>query len=487
MANDISEKTHPVSGDSDVDDTVVAAPAAESVETIDPAEERKLLLKLDMAFVPIIMVVYLSCFLDRSNIGNVKVAGMPADIHASANEISAAVSIFYATYVTFEAPWAIALKRLTPRLVITFLCIVWSLTTIFSGFITSIGGMYAARLVLGACEGGLFPGLNLYLTMVYKREEQAKRVSYLFVCTALSGAFGGLLAYVILKMDGVGGYAGWRWVYIIEGIFSIVVAAAVWFGLPNDPSNAYFLNDREKHLMRVRAVQRAQYMGSEEFSWDEIKIELMDPKLYLSGAIQFCQDILLYGFSTFLPSIIVSMGYSSLEAQYLTIPVYILGGACFLTFAFISDHLSLRSPFILLANIFGIVGYILILCPTPNGVKFFGTFLCAIAVYNGPGLNLTWLNVNVAPHYRRAAAIGFQQTMGNTAGIVAGQIYRKAPYVLGNAFSIGALGVAQMLIVAKYLYVRRCNTQKAKIAKGEMTDNRKVTTGDRELDFKYHL
>jgi len=181
------------------------------------------------------------------------------------------------------------------------------------------------------------------------------------------------------------------------------------------------------------------------------------------------------------------MGYSSLEAQYLTIPVYILGGACFLTFAFISDHLSLRSPFILLANIFGIVGYILILCPTPNGVKFFGTFLCAIAVYNGPGLNLTWLNVNVAPHYRRAAAIGFQQTMGNTAGIVAGQIYRKAPYVLGNAFSIGALGVAQMLIVAKYLYVRRCNTQKAKIAKGEMTDNRKVTTGDRELDFKYHL
>lgn len=251
------------------------------IATIDPAEERKLLIKLDLFFVPIIMVVYLSCFLDRSNIGNVKVAGMPEDIGATTEEISTAVSIFYATYVLVEAPWAIALKKITPRVLMTGLCIIWSLTTIFSGFVTSIGGMYAARLVLGACEGGLFPGLNLYLTMVYKREEQAKRVSYLFVCTALSGAFGGLLAYLLLKMDGVGGYAGWRWVYIIEGIFSVVVAVVVWFGLPNNPDNAYFLNDRENQLMKIRAKQRAQYMGGEDFSWDEIFITLRDPKLWL--------------------------------------------------------------------------------------------------------------------------------------------------------------------------------------------------------------
>lgn len=203
--------------------------------------------------------------------------------------------------------------------------------------------------------------------------------------------------------------------------------------------------------------------------------------------IQFCQDILLYGFSTFLPSIITSMGYSSLSAQYMTIPVYITGGLVFLGLAFVSDRIRLRSPFLLLANVFGVVGYVLIMAPTPDGVKFFGTFLCAIAVYTGPGLNLTWLNVNVAPHYRRAAAIGLQQTMGNTAGIVAGQIYRTAPYLLGNAFSVGALVVSQALIVAKYFYVRRCNKVKEMIAEGAKEDDRKVKTGDRELDFKYHL
>lgn len=199
------------------------------------------------------------------------------------------------------------------------------------------------------------------------------------------------------------------------------------------------------------------------------------------------QDILLYGFSTFLPSIIKSMGYNSLQSQYLTIPVYLVGGFVFLAFAFVSDRMTIRGPFIIFANIFGIIGYILIITNTPYGVKFFATFLCAIAVYNGPGLNMTWLNVNTAPHYRRAASIGFQQTIGNTAGIVAGQIYRTSPYLLGNAFSLGALCVAQFLVLGKWLYIRKLNAEKEKIISGEIEDTRKVQTGDRALDFKYHL
>ena len=211
----------------DIDETV-----------LDPKKEQKLLIKLDLVFVPIIMATYLSCFLDRSNIGvypstpllqllererererarkltsksgNVKVAGMPEDIHASSTQFSTAVSIFYATYVVLEAPWAVLMKKLTPRNILTALCFVWSVTTIFTGFVQSPGSLYATRLILGACEAGLFPCLNLYLTMVYRREEQAKRVSYLFSCTALSGAVGGLLAYALLHMDGIAGKAGWR-------------------------------------------------------------------------------------------------------------------------------------------------------------------------------------------------------------------------------------------------------------------------------------
>ncbi|TQS34114.1 hypothetical protein Golomagni_05515 [Golovinomyces magnicellulatus] len=239
--------------------------------------------------------------------------------------------------------------------------------------------------------------------------------------------------------------------------------------------------------MKIRAIQRAQYMGSEEFDWEEIRIGLKDPKLYLSGAIQFCQDILLYGFSTFLPSIIVSMGYTVIEAQYLSIPVYIFGGLCFFSFAYLSDRYLMRGIPLWLSNVPGIIGYVLIICAPSDPVKFFGTFLCAIAVYNGPGLNLTWLNVNVAPHYRRATAIGMQLSIGNSAGIVAGQIYTTAPYRFGNIFSVVTLGVSQIIIAVKWYYIRYCNEQKEKILAGEIEDTRSVKTGDRAPDFKYHL
>lgn len=92
--------------------------------------------------------------------------------------------------------------------------------------------------------------------------------------------------------------------------------------------------------MRVRNEQRRMYMGSEKFSWEEMRIALRDPKLYLSGLIQFCQDILLYGFSTFLPTILAGMGYNSLMSNALTVPVYAWASIVFIAVAVASDRYS---------------------------------------------------------------------------------------------------------------------------------------------------
>lgn len=121
-----------------------------------------------------------------------------------------------------------------------------------------------------------------------------------------------------------------------------------------------------------------------------------------------------------------------------------------------------------------------------TAVKYFATFLIGITTYTGVGLNVAWLNVNIAPQYRRALEIGLQQTMGNCAGIVAGQIYRQSPYVLGNAFSLGALVVAQTAVAGYGLYLRRENKIKEQILSGEKDDTRRIQTGDGAVDFKYH-
>jgi MFS family permease len=255
-------------------------------------------------------------------------------------------------------------------------------------------------------------------------------------------------------------------------------------------------------MMRVRNEQRRKYMGSEEFSWEEMRIAIRDPKLMFSSVIQFCQDILLYGFSTFLPTILGGMGYDSLMSNVLTVPVYVWAALIFIAIAWCSDRyskfasvriapylphrLSLTfSQYIFTANLFGLVGYIILLTVDNTAVLYFATFLIGITTYTSVGLNVAWLNVNIAPQYRRALAIGLQQTLGNCAGIVAGQVYRTSPYVLGNSFSLGSLVVAQLTVTGYGLYLRRENKVKEQIISGEKEDTRRVQTGDAELEFKY--
>lgn len=148
--------------------------------------------------------------------------------------------------------------------------------------------------------------------------------------------------YLYLRTDAV--LTLYSWVYIIEGIFSLVIAVTVWFGLPTNPAEAWFLSADQRAMMRARQEETAQYIGSDEFKWEEVRIAFRDPKLYLSGAIQFCQDILLYGFSTFLPAILTAAHYDKLESNYLTVPVYIFGAISFIVAAVFSDRLRLRSP-----------------------------------------------------------------------------------------------------------------------------------------------
>ncbi|KAF4458068.1 major facilitator superfamily transporter [Fusarium albosuccineum] len=237
--------------------------------------------------------------------------------------------------------------------------------------------------------------------------------------------------------------------------------------------------------MEIRHQQRLAYMGADVFSWEEIKLACTDTKVWLCAGTQFCQNILSNGFGTFLPAILFAMGHDRLAANYLTIPVYVLGAIGFFIFAFLSDKYQKCGPFILGTNALGAMGYILLIAAKNNAVKYFATFKCTIAVYNGTGLNLAWLNVNMAPQYRRATAIGIQQTVGNSAGIVAGQVYRKSPYMLGHGFSLGAIVVANILVSIHLAYLLRMNKQKAAILAGEVDDTREKTTGDVDVEFKY--
>ena len=199
--------------------------------------------------------------------------------------------------------------------------------------------------------------MTLLLANWFKREELATRISYLFIASALSGAFGGLIAFGILYMDGTAGYPGWRWyvpshegyvkqllietrLYILEGLITIVFAGCCVWLVPKNYETAYFLDDEDKAIMKHRAEVAEAYSGGQgHYKMADIKLAAKDPKTWLHGLIQICVVTILYGnsshthsgmldttdtaigFGTFLPIILKnSFHYTTKQAQYLVIP-----------------------------------------------------------------------------------------------------------------------------------------------------------------------
>lgn len=326
-----------------------------------------------------------------------------------------AVSILFVTYLAFEVPSNLVLKLFTPRRWIAFIATAWGLIATLTGLVDSYASLIACRLLLGAVEAGLFPGLNVYLTFFYTKHELALRVGYLFVSAAIAGALGGLLAYGIGHLDGARGLAGWRWILIIEGLPSIALGVVTYFALPNDAGSAYFLTEGERALMEVR--RRREYgstKSSEEFSRRDMTRAFTDWKVWAFCVAQFGVDTMLYGglraplsprvactvtdgaatgFSTFLPTIIDDLGkWSTAEVQLLTVPCYFLGAVAYMATAFLSDRLQMRGVFCVVFGAMSVVGYAVLLSDSATAVHYFACFLVAGGLYVVVGLPLAWVS-----------------------------------------------------------------------------------------------
>ena len=269
---------------------------------IDHQAEKALVRKIDRFIVPTVMMTYLLCFLDRTNIGNARLFGLEEDLGLVGDQYQLAVAVLFVPYVLVEVPSNLVLKKFTPSRWIAFITVGWGIVSTLTGVVQSFAGLIACRVILGLLEGGLFPGLTVYLTLFYTKKELALRIGYLFVSSALAGACGGLLAYGIGFMDGIAGQSGWRWIFIIEGIPTVMWGIALWFLLANDPQSAWYLDDSEKQLLLARLQRQTGF--HEEFDKKDAILAAKDWKVWLFAAGQFGVNSMLYSYSIFLPSII---------------------------------------------------------------------------------------------------------------------------------------------------------------------------------------
>lgn len=174
--------------------------------------------------------------MDRTNIGNARLDNLEVDLHLKGLQYNDCLAILFPFYIAAEIPSNIMMKRFRPSIWLTFIMVMWSAAMICQGFVKNYSGLMATRVFLGVFEGGLFPGVNYYITQWYCRHECGFRMAMFFSAATLAGAFGGILARGIAEMDGVGGIAAWAWIFILEGTFSIVVSFVAYWVINDYPS-----------------------------------------------------------------------------------------------------------------------------------------------------------------------------------------------------------------------------------------------------------
>jgi MFS family permease len=189
---------------------------------------------------------YLLSYLDRSNIGNARIAGLTTSLHMSTTQFSVALTITYVPYILMELPMNLLMKRLGANVTLPVMVVLWGVVCTCQGAVHSYHSLLICRFFLGALEGGLFPGITLLLSSFYKRHAMQLRFAMMFSVTSLAGAFSGLLAYGIRNLDGKHGIAGWQWIFIVEGAFTVAFGLATLFFVPDSPRNIRFLTDDER-------------------------------------------------------------------------------------------------------------------------------------------------------------------------------------------------------------------------------------------------
>jgi len=427
-------------------------------------DEKKLMRKLDWALVPWLSFLYLLSFLDRTSIGNAKLYHMEQDLHMTDTQYLLCLTIFFFSYSIFEVPSNVFLKRLRPSIWLSLLMLCWGIMMTVQGLVHNFGGLMGMRWMLGTFEAGLFPGVNFYLSCWYKRSEFGLRAAIFFSAATVSGAFGGLLAAAISNMDGIGGKPAWAWIFIIEGLVTVLAGAASFFIIQDFPEDAKFLNETERAFVVRRLQQDDQFSaGGEKLRWHYIFQSLLDWKTWLAMIVYTGADGPLYAFSLFLPTIINQLGFTATPANLLTVPVYAV--ACLVTcgVGFMADRLGNRGYFTLGFFVVGAIGYIILITSNSAGLSYFGVFLAACGIYPLIPNIVAWSSNNVEGTYKRSVTLAMVISFGNINGAVSSNVYRAkdAPhYRLGHGIVLAYIGIGLISTTAYLLLLKRENARR---------------------------
>ncbi|KAF5356139.1 hypothetical protein D9756_004072 [Leucocoprinus leucothites] len=435
---------------------------------ISGIDEKKLMRRVDWHVIPWLSLLYLLNFLDRGSIGNAKLYRMEKDLGINDNQYLIALTLFFFPYSLFEPASNVLLRRLKPSIWLSTMMVLWGIVMTLHGVIHDYGGLITLRLLLGLAEAGMYPGIVFYISSWYKRSETGTKVAIFFSSATVAGAFSGLLAAAIANMDGIGGRPGWAWIFILEGLATVIIGVISYFIIQDFPDTAKFLSEKERVFI-VRRLQSDHKFSAagEKFHLKYVWRSLKDWKTWAAMAIYMGFDGPLYAFSLFTPSIISQLGFTATKANLLSVPVYAWGCLMTLVIGVYADRLNKRC----LVNVclfgIGLVGYIILICSRTPGLSYFAVYLAISAIYPTIPNSVAWVAGNVEGSYKRSVTLGMAIGFGNLNGAVTSNIYRAKDqpwYRLGHGIVLAYIGIG---FFSSILYAYLLHQENLKRERGE--------------------
>ncbi|KAI0716549.1 MFS general substrate transporter [Earliella scabrosa] len=454
--------------------------------------ERRLVRKLDMRIIPMLCIIYLFAYLDRTNLGNARLQGLPEDVlHGDPTGVlfDWVNSAFFFSYIICPIPATIISKLFPPRLWLGTAAVGWGICSTLMAIAFNFPGLFVTRIGLGVFEACFSPGIPLYMSLFYTREEIGLRLAYYFGFAAVAGAFGGLIAFGIQHVHA--SVANWKLLFLIEGIPSVLSGLLAMLVLPNRPEETGVFDEKERELALERMNRGTRADVGRMLQKGHISAAFKDWRVYAAGVMYFAANCAAASIAGFLPTIITTFGFTNALAQLLTVPPYAVAAIVLYMVCYAADRLQSRGAFVAPAFAVGAIGYaILLAVPSNNRVRYFATFCITTGTYVPIGVIIAWFAHNLGSETKKAAGMPLYMVIGQCGSVLGSHLFpaTEGPRYLKGFGVICGLDFLAAMVAVILTVSYRVENQRRDRRYGKPVYNASVDTSvlaDKAPDFRY--
>ncbi|EHY53334.1 hypothetical protein HRR83_003543 [Exophiala dermatitidis] len=421
----------------------------------DDKKRKQLLRKIDWAILPCMIVTYFLQFLDKTTIGYTAVMGLREDTHLKGQEYSNVAMIFYIGYLAAEFPTQYLsqhISRLGKYLGANIM--LWGAVLAAHAACRNYTGLMICRGILGVFESCVTPTLVLVVAMWYKKSEQGRRISYVYVCNSLTSIFAGLVSYGI-SFSKNSNFASWRIFLLTIGLVTVVAGFFVFLYLPDSPVKARKFTDAEKVATLLRVKDNQSGTQNAKIKTDHLRLVFKDPGVWLVAV-----SVVMLSVGTAIPNfasiLLTTFGYTPQQALILNIPGGVVGAVSIIITGYLSDRWNDRSLVMIISILPTIVAFAMMIGLDPGGVpKSKGALLFALYMSNSFTaafmLLLVWNASNLGGHTKKVTVNALTLMLycaGNIAGTESFRSAEAPGYISGKAAIMSTLSAQVFVCLA---------------------------------------